>query len=356
MKGPHRLICYAVVFGLFLLVNIPLAASISAAPRPVRVMTRNLYLGADLAPIYSADTLEELATKAAQQFQMVQATDFPSRARMLAAEIKDADPDVIGLQEASLWKKGDLGVLDGPITPATTVVYDYLSLLQAALTSQGDPYTVAVTQFTADGEVPTALGYDVRLTQRNAILVKAGLAPDELSIANPTGGLYNTYLSFTAAGFPVQDRRGWLSVDVTANKRTFRFVDTHLDSTVPAIATAQANELLNGPLIATVPVVLAGDLNSGPEDPVPGAYARFISASFTDTWVQSNGSTPGPTCCNVENLLNPVPTLTTRSDQILTRPRVGVGLVKRTGIDPDNRTSSGLWPSDHAGVLAVLTP
>jgi hypothetical protein len=56
-------------------------------------MTRNLYLGADLAPIYSADTVEELATRAAEQFQLVvHTTDVPSRARVLAAEIRTRIP------------------------------------------------------------------------------------------------------------------------------------------------------------------------------------------------------------------------------------------------------------------------
>jgi hypothetical protein len=166
--------------GLFAVPAVPVAAS---TPRPVRVITRNLYLGADLTPVYTASTLQSLTIAAAQRFQVVQATDFPSRAKALAKEIKDADPDIIGVQEASLWRRGDPGVLDGPLTPATTVVYDYLSILQAELAAQSDPYTVRVAQFAADGEVPTTLGYDIRLTQRNAILAKSGLPPDELAVS-----------------------------------------------------------------------------------------------------------------------------------------------------------------------------
>jgi endonuclease/exonuclease/phosphatase family metal-dependent hydrolase len=161
--------------------------------------------------------------------------------------------------------------------------------------------------------------------------------------------LYTVFLSVpVAGGFQVQDRRGWSSADLTVNGRMFRFVDTHLDPTVPAIAAAQAFELLQGPLVSSVPVVLVGDLNSGPEDAAPGAYSELVRAGLTDAWLQANGATPGPTCCNAENLLNPVPALTTRIDHILTRPQVSVGRVARTRIDQDNRMPTGLWPSDHA--------
>ena len=122
---------------------------------PVKVMTRNLYLGAELAPVFAASSIPEtpdLLAKAAQQYQMVQATDFPARAKVLAQEITEADPILVGLQEASLWRRGEPGVLDGPATPATTVVYDFLQILLDELAAQGQPYTVLVAQFTG----PTA--------------------------------------------------------------------------------------------------------------------------------------------------------------------------------------------------------
>jgi hypothetical protein len=70
--------------------------------RPVKVMTRNLYLGADILPVASATSLSDLMRKAAQVFGKVQATDFPVRAKVLAQEIQDAEPDLIGLQTGAL--------------------------------------------------------------------------------------------------------------------------------------------------------------------------------------------------------------------------------------------------------------
>lgn len=157
------------------------AALASAAPpkpskpargnaRPVKVMTRNLYFGADLTPLVGATSIPDLAVKAAQVFGIVQATDFPARAKALAFEIEKADPHLIGLQEVALWRTGAPGVLDGPVTPATNVVYDFLTSLQSELASRGMQYSVVTAQAEFDAEVPSALGYDIRLTLRDVIL------------------------------------------------------------------------------------------------------------------------------------------------------------------------------------------
>src|SRR5689334_19406041 len=57
-----------------------------------RVMTRNLYLGADLAPVIAAADLASLVAGGGAVFRQVTATNFPVRAKGLAAEILDAQP------------------------------------------------------------------------------------------------------------------------------------------------------------------------------------------------------------------------------------------------------------------------
>jgi hypothetical protein len=318
-------------------------------------MSRNLYLGADLAPVFTATSLPDLAAKAAQVWATVQANDFPARAKVLAREIKEAGPVLIGVQEASLWRRGEPGLLDGPATPATTVVYDYLAVLQRELAAAGTPYTVLVEQFTSDGEVPTSLGYDLRLTQRNAILARADLSLGRLTVT-ARSGLFRTNLTIPTVAGPITDARGWTAVDVTLGRFGFRFINTHLDSTSPAIAAAQAQELLAGPANTRLPVLLLGDLNTDPREPSPCAYATLLDGGFVDAWTRVNGPTVVPTCCHAEDLRNPAPTFTRRLDYILTRPGVPFRAVRLVGIDPANRTRSGLWPSDHAGVIATLAP
>lgn len=360
----RRLLLIFTIIALILLPNAVASATplIASSPdrgndRPVKVMTRNLYLGADLLPVASATSLSDLMVRVAQVFGKVQATDFPARAKVLAREIQDADPDLIGLQEVALWRIGAPGVLDGPVTPATTIVYDFLANLQSELSNLGISYSVVQVQSELDAEVPSSLGFDVRITQRNVILAKAGLPPDEMTLSNANSAIYATNFSIPTVIGPFVNIRGWTSVDATINKRTFRFINTHLESFSAFHRLAQSNELLSGPANTTLPVVLVGDLNSHPAESGSFlAYANLISAGFVDTWAQANPSDPGFTCCNAEDLLNPNPTLVRRIDHVLTRSGVSVVRSQITGIDQDRRTASGLWSSDHAGVVTTLRP
>ena len=137
------------------------------------------------------------------------------------------------------------------------------------------------------------------------------------------------------------------------NRRTFRFINTHLEAFSPGHGLAQSNELLSGPADTSLPVVLVGDLNSSPGEM---AYENLTAAGLVDTWLEANPTDPGYTGFNDVDLLNPIPTLTTRVDHVLTSPGVEVFRSMIVGIDQDNRTPSGLWPSDHAGVVATLRP
>src|SRR5688572_225895 len=68
------------------------------------VMTRNLYLGTGLNNMLTATTPEQLVEAVTVDWAHVVATDFPTRAQALAAEVRQTRPDVIGLQEVTLWR------------------------------------------------------------------------------------------------------------------------------------------------------------------------------------------------------------------------------------------------------------
>jgi endonuclease/exonuclease/phosphatase family metal-dependent hydrolase len=339
-----------------------LAPSAEAAnPRPVKVMTRNLYLGADLNPALAATTIPEFLAANAQIFSVVQRTNFPERAVALAREIADADPTLIGLQEVAIWYSG---AFNDP-APATTVEYDFLASLQQELVRVGAPYDVVRVQAEADIEGPAGAPYfrDFRLVQHDAILVKAGRR-GEVKLSNDQSANFDSTLVITAGtGQQIPVKRGWASVDATVNRRTFRFVNTHLEAFHPLIRLQQAQELIapTGPIgSADDKVILVGDINSGPELPVPEnrlAFLALVDFGLTDTWAVAHPGDPGFTAGFGELLDDPPGTaLEHRIDHVMTLGDVGVVRSKITGTDPDNRTVTGMWPSDHAGVVATLTP
>ena len=91
---------------------------------------------------------------------------------------------------------------------------------------------------------------------------------------------------------------------------------------------------------------------------VPSATATYgpITASgFSDTWKSRHPSKPGFTCCQATDLFEPENSmLTERDDLVLTRGPFSDGKASIVGNHPADRLPSGLWPSDHAGVVAIL--
>src|SRR5918997_3582075 len=95
----------------------PVAAEARSAPQ-ITVMTRNVFLGADLAPAINAPTIAQAIDGAGAIWNQMQRTRFAERARPLAREIKRSKADLVGLQEVALWRKQALS--DGgapPISP-----------------------------------------------------------------------------------------------------------------------------------------------------------------------------------------------------------------------------------------------
>jgi endonuclease/exonuclease/phosphatase family metal-dependent hydrolase len=357
----------------------PEVAQAGPEPRPVKVMTRNLYLGASLTPAINAGSIPELAAAGTQIWNTVLATDFPERAKVLAYEIADADPDLIGLQEAAIWRTGPP---DGPPippfngSPATTVVFDYLQLLLDELDAIGTPYVVVYSLEEADIESITLpfpiTGFDIRLTQRDVILAKKSkVDAGELMCTNAQGAHYppQIQLNLPLLGVPVESTRGYVSADCIVNKRAFRFVNTHLEAFSAGFRALQAGFLAQlGPASDTSqPVVLVGDLNSDPNDtsssppdPTPNNAAINLlidTFGYVDTWAELHGDADGFTSGFNEFVDDPDASgLSKRIDHVMTRPLVEMRESRVTGTDPDNRTPGGLWPSDHAGLITTLAP
>jgi endonuclease/exonuclease/phosphatase family metal-dependent hydrolase len=329
-----------------------------AADRVVTVMTRNVDHGvlAELQAASMAVGQADLLQKVAEVYQAYFTRNFHERAAALAREIDAACPDLIGLQEAVLVRTQ--APPDGAATPATTVALDYVEILLDALAARGLLYEVVVQSIGWDIELPSALGFDVRHTDREVILARADLRVSDLKLSNAQAGNFvaNCQIPTNLFGL-VTILRGWASVDVQVRGKSFRFVTTHLDGDclpfTSAFQQAQAAELLGGPAATGLPVVLVGDLNS-PGDGTGVTYNSVMAAGFSDAAVIADLG-HRPTCCQADNLLNEVSLLDRRIDFVLFRGDFSVRAAAVLGDDPADRTPSGLWPSDHAGVAARLT-
>jgi endonuclease/exonuclease/phosphatase family metal-dependent hydrolase len=334
----------------------------------VTVMTRNLSFGTELKPILEAESQTAFLNAVATAFNQAMATDFPIRARAWADEIEETRPDLIGLQEAVLWRFRSPADPTPHLPQATDVAADLVELLLGHLQSRGLDYVVVIAQegqdIEAPGVFPTGSPWfgpgpvDIRLTHREVILARRS---DALALTNEQGGQYVAQATVPIGMGSISLPWAWASVDATMQGRTFRFATTHLDPASAARQKEQAREFLIGPGDTQLPIVWVGDFNSDAEatsitglPPSTDTYGYIIEHGFRDTWKARNPGQPGFTCCQWFELNNPVSRLEERVDLVFTRERFPVIDARLVGNDPASQTPSGLWPSDHAGVVVTL--
>lgn len=317
---------------------------------PVTVMTRNLYLGADIARITTAKTPQEIPLVAGALWATAQMTDFPARARLVADEIEEARPDLIALEEVSLFRTGPGASCQGLNVPATTVAIDFLQILQGELAARHLHYDLAAVVENFDGQLCAFDGQgflDVRLTDRDAILARQGL-----QTRNPRSGHFAAVSALPAGGGSIPVLRGWNSVEARVRGQWLQFTMTHLETEAdPPTQAAQAAELATLVKAGIQPAIVAGDFNAGPElAGVTTSYADLLAAGLQDPWPRLRGDRPGPTCCFDELLLTG--TLETRIDLTLYQGQLRPVWIGRVGLG--DRTPAGLHASDHAGVVTVF--
>lgn len=380
---------------VFLFLSCILVTMLSIAPTAsafwfndrVNVMTQNLYLGADIFAVLEAARNPDagpldIPIAVAELFQTVQYTNFPERAEAIANEIWFHRPHLIGLQEVSQWyiqSPGDAAY--GGETPATIVVYDFLDLLLDALAARGLKYEVAVsTVGNADVEMPMLAGFtpegypildDLRLVDRDVILVRR-----DVDAWNPLTASYSNNVSETVGGIELEFTRGWAAVDVEVCGEEYRFVNTHLEvrsaegSPFRFIQSVQMQELLTILSYEPKPIILVGDFNSSSTD-VPGFYVdpvygdlpyvppymQAVAAGYLDAWDLIFWPRDGFTSGFSETIDDPYDQLTSRIDLIFLDPKdklIKWVLGTVVGDNIFNMTPSGLWPSDHGGVVTRI--
>jgi endonuclease/exonuclease/phosphatase family metal-dependent hydrolase len=343
---------FAAVSALLVLAACALGPATAKADddRGLRVMTQNMYTGTFFRELLAAHTPAQFVAAITIIYQHILATKPAERAVAIADEIARLEPDLVGLQQASILRTGN-----GP--PATTVTFDLVQTLLAELAARGRHYDVVAVVPGLDAEAPTTLGFDARVTTRDVLIARTDLPESDFKLSNLQIRQYIAAPTMQTPAGPFTDTSGFGAIDVTMRGRQLRFVTTHLDVT-PAISYFQALELVQTATNTNLPVVLVCDCNATPDlpaDPTYPSYQLIKEAGFVDAFRTAHPDQPGFTFSQAENLLNPVSSLTRRIDLVQFRGPFGIDDVFVIGADPADRTPSGLWPSDHAGVVATLT-
>lgn len=345
-------------------------AGAAQAADDVTVMTRNIFLGADLGPALRAGGTTEFITAAGEIVRQVNATDFKKRAKGLAEEIQQRKPHLIGLQEAALWRKGPVNinaVLEQKPT-AKQVHQDFLKMLLKQVNQGKAKYEVVAVRNEFDFEAPAdvdnnpATGIygadaDYRLTMRDAILKRKGVGIKTKAIRGKHYRPKNSFTVTVAGRVTVTSVRGWLSTLVKVKDgKWFTFANTHLEAfddrtQVPSVRARQAKEFARAMARVKGPLIALGDFNSDVPGLVPGdeqAFEVLSRAGFVDV-----GTTTPLSCC-IDGSYDlrtggSVDDFDHRVDQIFTTTPKRVKAVRTWVVG--RQQSFGHWHSDHAGVV-----
>jgi endonuclease/exonuclease/phosphatase family metal-dependent hydrolase len=306
------------------------------------VMTRNLYVGSSYEHALSATNPAGFVEGVSTIWANVRHGNFPARAKAIADEIAAKPPDVVGLQEVSLFRTSV-----GSASPV--VAFDYLAILLDELASRGAAYTPATVSTGFDVTAPAIEDgqfVNLQLTDRDAILVRSDGGAVEISSAE--SAQFAARLTQPTAVGPIPLPRTWNRIDGTYKGQQFRVVNTRLEPE-PGVQVEQARELLAAPLASSRPLIALGDFNSSADGGGTATYELLASGGLGDVW----GSSVGSTCCQGELLDNPISQLSERIDLVLTANGVRAKEAERVGHRARDRIA-GLWSSDHAGVVAEL--
>jgi len=323
----------------------------AATGAELTVMTQNLFIGVDVATVLSVDDPDEVADVIDGLFAEALASDFPTRAEAIARTIAQYAPDVIGLQEAALWRVQSPP--DSTTTPAETIAIDFLEILLDALRAQGLSYEAASIRDGVDLEV-SGNTQDVRLTDRDVLLVREGT-----QVEAATAGDYETNVVVPSPlEFDVAIPRGWAALDVLVDGTRVRIVNTHLEVRLFAgVQEVQAAELRAGPTGVAGPLVVLGDMNAGPSDTSIETYAILLGDDLEDAWVQSGSEISDPdgaTCCYATTLEPEARALSRRIDIVAVGGGARAVAATRVTDEPSERTAADIWASDHAGVVVTI--
>lgn len=382
----------------------PFSQALADDDAKINVMTQNQYLGADLAPIVSAGDNPDLFNSAViAALQSISANNYPERVNALAKTIAKKKPHIVALQE--MWSFGCIPTsptIADPCGLFGPAFNDHLTATLAALNEHGANYYEAATVqnltivdvgFPVPG-IPVFLDLNldpdifVTVIDRDVILARGDVMTTPVTYAcvwpSQDGCNFDIVASASLGGNPLRIERGFVAVDAVVKGDSYRVVNTHLEVRFPdpenlqsrIVQSIQATELLGTLAYQPGPpgsrLLLLGDINSDPNDPYPSEesgpfltpYQQFVTGltfdatqfplDFNDVWTLQRKQKPGLTCCEAPDLRNETSIHERRVDMIFSESSPDKVKAKVLNTRPKDKTESGLWPSDHAPVVAKL--
>ena len=364
----------------------------SADEKPIKVMSRNLYLGADVG--VALQLIPNLPAAAQFMWKQVQETDFSKRKDILVSEIQSESPDVIGLQEATIWycqakpwsKKVEVFNFTNQLLQALNGTYiiaekDGRKAFNPGYSIGPIPFLTRVNDAKTFqplfGQDHADCGFQIG----DALLIKSELKQYINQVGNTE---YDAVYKVVPTLMEIY--RGYTWADITMQGSNVRFVATHLESLwdankVPKAAD-QARQLVKDLASTQSPLVVIGDFNSDPRDPRQKGYANpgeqptasekcpagstqcspykiMRDAKFTDagpdasdpatfTWGMNALLTgPDPARKTAASAMGNTYGFTDRLDYIFLKNGIDVLTSKIIGQAPP-------YGTDHAGVMAEL--
>ena len=250
----------------------------------ITVMSRNIYLGADVG--VALELIPDMPAAAQFMWDQVNKNDFSKRSIALAAEIKEYKPDVIGLQEATIWyckknawsKKVEVFNFTDQLLEA--LGGDYLLASKDGKRAFNPGYSINPIPFLTMVKDPTrfqklfgqdkaACGFQIG----DALAIKKSLADQVIRVGNTE---YEDSYSIVPTLMTIY--RGYTWADINIANIPVRFVSTHLESIwdenkVPN-AAKQATQLISDLKDTNMPLVVIGDFNADPRDPRSSSAAN----------------------------------------------------------------------------------
>lgn len=247
--------------------------------QPIKVMSRNLYLGADVGVALAK--IPNMPAAAQFMWDQVQQTDFSKRKKILADQIRAESPDVIGIQEATIWyckanfwsKKTE--VFNFTQELLAELKGDYIIAEKNGVQAYNPGYSIGPISFLTTVKDPETFQElfgqdkaDCGFQIGDALIIKKELAQYVNQVGN------SEYESiYKVVPTIMEINRGYTWVDITMQGTNVRFISTHLESLwdenkIPKAAD-QARQLIEDIKSTKSPIVLIGDFNSDPRDPRP---------------------------------------------------------------------------------------